>query len=73
MNLLEQMNAAEYKKLLEFEKQYPGLGKDLKKTLTEKIIVTTLTVDECINLCQALGFPWSSLFNEVFNAFKSKP
>ena len=73
MNLLEKMNAAEYKKLLEFKEQYPTLGEDLIKALTEKTVVIHLTVDECINLCQALGFPWAGLFNQLFDAFKSKP
>jgi hypothetical protein len=73
MNLLQQMNAAEYKKLLEFKEQYPTIGEDLIKALTEKIVVIHLTVDECINLCHALGFPWAGLFNQIFDAFKSKP
>jgi hypothetical protein len=73
MNLLEQMNAAEYKKLLEYKEKYPALGKSLIKALTEKIVVIQLTVGECIDLCQALGFPWAGLFNQIFDAFKSKP
>ena len=73
MKLIQQMNAAEYKKLLEFKEQYPTLGEDLIKALTEKTVVIHLTVDECINLCQALGFPWAGLFNQIFDAFKSKP
>jgi hypothetical protein len=67
------MNAAEYKKLLEFKEQYPALGKDLIKALTEKTVVIHLTVGECIDLCQALGFPWAGLFNQLFYAFKSQP
>ena len=73
MNLLQQMNAAEYKKLLEYKEKYPTLGEDLIKALTEKTVVIHLTVDECINLCQALGLPWAGLFNQLFYAFKSKP
>jgi hypothetical protein len=73
MNLLEKMNAEEFKKLLEFKEQYPTLGEDLIKALTEKIVVIHLTVDECINLCLALGFPWAGLFTQLFDAFKSKP
>ena len=73
MNLLEQMNADEFKKLLEFKEKYPTLGENLIKALTEKIVVIHLTVDECINLCQALGFPWAGVFNQIFHAFKSRP
>jgi hypothetical protein len=73
MNLLEQMNAAEYKKLLEFKEKYPTIGENLIKALTEKIVVIHLTVDECINLCLALGFPWAGVFNRIFDTFKSKP
>ena len=73
MNLLEQMNADEFKKLLEFKEKYPSLGEELVKALTEKTVVIHLTVDECIDLCRALGFPWAGLFNQIFDAFKSKP
>ena len=37
MNLLQKMNAAEYKKLLDFKAIYPILGEDLIKALSEKI------------------------------------
>jgi hypothetical protein len=73
MNLLQQMNAEEFKKLLEFKEKYPAIGENLIKALTEKIVVIHLTVGECIDLCQALGFPWAGLFNQIFDTFKSKP
>ena len=73
MNLLEQMNAAQFKKLLEFKEKYPAIGENLIKALTEKTVVIHLTVGECIDLCQALGFPWAALFNQIFDTFKSKP
>jgi hypothetical protein len=73
MNLLEQMNADEFKKLLEFKEKYPAIGEGLIKALTEKIVVIHLTLSECIDLCQALGFPWAGLFNQIFDTFKSKP
>jgi hypothetical protein len=73
MNLLEQMNASEYKKLLEFKEQYPNIGLDLVRALREKTLPIQLTLGECIDLCQALGFPWAGLFNQIFDAFKSKP
>jgi hypothetical protein len=73
MNLLQQMNAAEYKKLLEYKEKHPAIGENLIKALTEKIVVIHLTVDECITLCQALGFHWTGLINQIFDTFKSKP
>ena len=73
MNLLEQMNADEFRKLLEFKEKYPALGEGLIKALTEKSLSIQLTLTECIDLCQALGFPWAGLFNQIFNTFKSKP
>ena len=73
MNLLEKMNAKEFKKLLEYKEKYPTIGKDLIKALTDKTVVIHLTVDECINLCQALDLPWAGLFNQIFDTFKSKP
>jgi hypothetical protein len=73
MNLLEKMNADEFRKLLEYKEKYPAIGENLIKALTEKTVVIHLTVDDCINLCQALGFPWAGLINQIFDAFKSKP
>jgi hypothetical protein len=73
MNLLEQMNADEFRKLLEYKEKYPALGEDLIKALTEKAVVIHLTVGECIDLCQALGFPWAGLINQIFDTFKSRP
>jgi len=73
MNLLEKMNADEFKKLLEYKEQYPTIGEELVKALTEKIVVIHLTVDECISLCQALEFPCAGLFLQIFDTFKSKP
>ncbi len=73
MNLLEKMNAEEFKKLLEYKEKYPTIAENLIKALTEKTVVIHLTVDDCINLSQALGFPWAGLFNQIFDAFKSQP
>ncbi len=73
MNLLQQMNAAEYKKLLEFKEQYPAIGKDLVRALTEKIVVIQLTLAECIDLSNAIGIPYGQYCNQIFDAFKSKP
>jgi hypothetical protein len=73
MNLLQQMNAAEYKKLLEFKEKFPTLGEDLIKVLTDKIVVIHLTVAEYVSLCDALGIYCAPALNQVFQAFKSKP
>jgi len=73
MSLLQQMNADEFRKLLEYKEKYPTLGEELVKALTEKTVVIHLTFDECISLCEALGFPWAGLFNQIFDTFKSKP
>jgi hypothetical protein len=73
MNLLQQMNAAEYKKLLEFKEQHPTLGEELLKALTDKVVVIHLTVAELISLCDALGIYCAPALTQVFQAFKSKP
>jgi hypothetical protein len=73
MNLLEQMNADEFKKLLEFKEKYPTLGEELLKALTDKIVVIHLTVAELISLCDALGIYSAPVLTQVFQAFKSKP
>jgi hypothetical protein len=73
MNLLEQMNAAEYKKLLEYKEKYPTLGEELIKALTEKIVIIHLNINEYISLCDALGIYCAPALNQVFQAFKSKP
>jgi len=38
MNLLEQMNADEFRKLLEFKEKFPLIGLDLVRALTEKTL-----------------------------------
>jgi len=73
MNLLEQMNADEFKKLLEFKEKFPTIGEDLIKTLTEKSIPIHLTLGECIDLSNAIGIPYGQYCNQIFDAFKSKP
>jgi hypothetical protein len=73
MNLLEQMNAAEFKKLLEYKEKYPALGENLIKALTEKIVVIQLTLGECIDLSNAIGIPYWQYCNQIFDTFKSKP
>jgi len=73
MNLLEQMNADEFRKLLEFKEKFPTIGLDLVKALTEKSLVIHLTLGECIDLSNAVGIPYGQYCNQIFDTFKSKP
>jgi hypothetical protein len=73
MNLLQQMNAAEYKKLLEFKEKHPTLGEDLIQELTVKSFPMQLTLGDCIDLSNAIGIPYGQYCNQIFDAFKSKP
>ena len=73
MNLLEQMNAAEFRKLLEFKEKFPTIGLDLVRALTEKSLVIHLTLGECIDLSNAVGIPYGQYCNQIFDAFKSRP
>jgi hypothetical protein len=73
MNLLQQMNAAEFKQLLDFKATYPTIGEELVKTLSEKIYPMQLTLGDCVLLGNALDAHWSGAFSEIFQTFKSKP
>jgi hypothetical protein len=73
MNLLEQMNAEEFKKLLEFKEKYPTIGENLIKALTEKTLSIQLTLGECIDLSNAIGIPFGNFAVGIFDTFKSKP
>jgi hypothetical protein len=73
MNLLQQMNAAEFKQLLDFKATYPTIGEELVKALTDKSFAIQLTLAECVLLGNALDAHWSGAFSEIFQTFKSKP
>ena len=73
MNLLEQMNADEFKKLLEFKEKFPTIGLDLVRALTEKTLPIQLTLGECIDLSNAVGIRYGQYCNQIFDTFKSKP
>jgi hypothetical protein len=73
MNLLEKMNADEFKKLLEFKEKHPAIGLDLVRALTEKNLPIQLTLGECIDLSNAIGIPYGQYCNQIFDTFKSKP
>ena len=73
MNLLEQMNADEFRKLLEFKDKFPTIGLDLVRALTEKTLPIQRTLGECIDLSNAVGIPYGQYCNQIFDTFKSKP
>jgi hypothetical protein len=73
MNLLEKMNAEEFKKLLEFKEKFPIIGLDLVKALTEKTLPIQLTLGECIDLSNAVGIPFDNFALGIFDTFKSRP
>ena len=73
MNLLEQMNADEFRKLLEFKEKFPLIGLDLVRTLTEKTNPIQLTLGDCVMLSTALDAPWGGSLHDIFQTFKSKP
>ena len=73
MNLLQQMNAAEYKKLLEYKEKKPREGEALVKALTETDYVSQLKVCDAIDLCVVLNCAELSAFHLLFQSFRSKP
>jgi hypothetical protein len=73
MNLLEQMNAEEFKKLLEYKEKKPRLGADLVKVLTETDYVSQLKVGDAVELCVVLDYADLGAFHFLFESFKSKP
>ena len=73
MNLLEQMNADEFRKLLEYKERHPAIGLDSVRALTEKTLPIQLTLGDCIDLSNAVGIPYGQYCNRIFDTFKSKP
>jgi hypothetical protein len=73
MNLLEKMNAEEFKKLLEFKEKKPIFGAFLVKVLTETDYVSQLKVGDAVELCVALDCADLSAFHFLFESFRSKP
>jgi hypothetical protein len=73
MNLLEQMNASEYKNLLEFKEKKPREGEALFKVLIQTDYVSQLKVCDAVDLCAVLDYPNLSAFRFLFESFKSKP
>ena len=73
MNLLQKMNADEFKKLLEFKEKYPALGDRLVHSLSETHSVLRLTLIDCMDLASALGIEYLTFGGEILNIFQSKP
>jgi hypothetical protein len=73
MNLLEQMNADEFRKLLEYKEKYPTLGEELVKALTDKEYVHQLTLNQAIDLSRIFGINYAIWLGPFYDAFKSQP
>jgi hypothetical protein len=73
MNLLEKMNAKEFKKLLEYKEKNPREGEALFKVLILTDYVNQLKVCDAVDLCLVLGYADLGAFSFLFDAFKSKP
>jgi hypothetical protein len=73
MNLLEKINAEEFKKLLEHKEKNPREGEALVKLLTETDYVNQLKVCDAVDLCLVLGYADLGAFSFLFESFKSKP
>lgn len=72
MNLLQQMNAESFKKLLEFKEKYPTIGEDLIQALTEKKYVHQLTVNQATDLSSLLGINYATWLGPLYAAFTSQ-
>ncbi len=73
MSLLQQMNADEFKKLLEYKEKKPIQGAYLIKVLTETDYVIDLKVCDAIDLCVVLNCADLNAFGFLFESFRSKP
>jgi hypothetical protein len=73
MNLLEKINAEEFKKLLEYKEKNPREGEALFKVLIQTDYVNQLKVCDAVDLCLVLGYADLGAFSFLFESFKSKP
>jgi hypothetical protein len=73
MNLLEKMNADEFKKLLEYKEKKPIQGAGLVKVLTETDFVSQLKICDAVDLCVVLDYADLSAFHFLFESFRCKP
>ena len=72
MNLLEKINADEFKKLLEYKEKKPIQGAYLIKVLTETDYVSQLKICDAVDLCVILNCADLNAFGFLFESFKSK-
>jgi hypothetical protein len=73
MNLLEKINAEQFKKLLEYKEKNPREGEALVKLLIQTDYVNQLKVCDAVDLCLVLGYADLGAFSFLFESFKSKP
>ncbi len=73
MNLLEQMNAEEFRKLLEYKEKNPREGEALVKLLIQTDYVSQLKICDAVDLCVVLNCADLNAFGFLFDSFKSKP
>ena len=73
MTLFQKMNAAEYKKLLEFKAKYPATGERLINSLSQTHSVLSLTLIDCMDLASALGIESLTFSGAILDVFQSKP
>ncbi len=73
MNLLQKINADEFRKLLEFKEKYPATGERLINLLSQTHSVLNLTLIDCMDLASALGIESHTFSGAILDAFQSKP
>ena len=73
MNLLEKINAEEFKKLLEYKEKNPREGEALVKLLIQNDYVSQLKICDAVDLCVVLNCADLNAFGFLFDSFKSKP
>jgi len=73
MNLLEKINAEQFKKLLEYKEKNPREGEALVKLLIQNDYVSQLKICDAVDLCVVLDCADLDAFSFLFDSFKSKP
>jgi hypothetical protein len=73
MNLLEKINAEQFKKLLEYKEKNPREGEALVKVLTETDYVSQLKICDAVDLCVVLDCADLDAFQFLFESFRSRP
>ena len=73
MNLLEKINAEEFKKLLEYKEKNPREGEALVKLLIQNDYVSQLKICDAVEFCVVLDYANLSAFHFLYESFRSKP